>query len=327
MGRLKVAVTERLYEAYTDEEAALGGLDADLVTYTLRSREEAVPALRDAQGILVHQFPMDEALISELTACRIISRYGIGLDNVDIPAATRRGIWVSNVPRYGAEEAVSDQALALLLGCVRKVSFKDREIRRGNWNLHKAQKSFLLKGKTLGIVGYGRIGRVMARKCSALGFAEILVYDPYVEPAPIASGGCRKVSLEELLQDADFISIHAPLTPETFHMFDARAFTAMKPGAILINTARGAIVEEQALCAAVGSHRIQAAGLDVCESEPLAAESGLRGLDEVILSDHCGYYAEETLRDLRTQAALNVAAVLKGGEPLSPVNRPGTAGQ
>jgi D-3-phosphoglycerate dehydrogenase len=320
MGHSTVAVTERLYESYADEETVLGDVDAALVVFSLRSRAEAIDALRDAHGILVHQFPIDEALIRELKACRIISRYGIGLDNVDVPAATRAGIWVANVPEYGAEESVSDQALALLLGCVRKVSFKDREIRRGNWNLLGVQKSYLVKGKTLGIIGYGQIGRAFRRKCSGLGCSAILVYDPFADPERIARDGCVNVEFEQLLRTADFISIHAPLTPETFHLIDA--FAMMKPTAILVNTSRGALVDEKALCTSIHRHAIQGAGLDVFETEPPAADSALRSLDDVILSDHSGYYAEETLRDLRTKAARNVAMVLGGGHPDTPVNRP-----
>jgi D-3-phosphoglycerate dehydrogenase len=262
---------------------------------------------------------MDARIIGRLGKCRVLSRYGVGYDNVDVPAATAKGIWVARVPDYCWED-VSDQALALLLGCVRGVAFKDRQVRAGRWNLHKEVQTHRVAGRTLGLIGFGAIARVLQRKVSGLGLARVLVSDPYVDPDVVRKAGAEPVELERLLHESDYVSIHVPLGPETRGLIGERQLALLKPEAILVNTSRGPVVDEQALARALESRKLAAAGLDVFEREPLPESSPLRRLDNVILSDHAGWYSEESVVELKRKAAENVAAVLSGGRPKYPVN-------
>ena len=260
-------------------------------------------------------------MIQELQKCRVISRYGVGYDNVSVEAATAKGIWVARVPDYCLED-VSDQALALLLGCVRKVAFKDRRIREGAWNLQREQPSYRIAGKILGLVGYGAIARTLHRKLSGFGLGRVLVFDPYLDPKKIEENGAESVNLRALLKNSDYVSIHAPLSEETRGLIGSRELSLMKRTAILVNTSRGPLIEEKAVAEALADGKITAAGLDVFETEPLPADSPLRQLDNVILSDHAGWYSEESVAELKTKAAQNVLEVLKGGKPTYPVNHP-----
>lgn len=321
MSRFQVVVPENRFHDYEEERRLLREVDAELVVCDCKNAGELVEAVREADGILLSQIRFDEAVIRQMKRCKVISRYGIGYDNVDLEAATRAGIWVARVPNYGAEEPVADQALALLLGCVRKVCYKDRRIREGAWNLKNEQPCYKVEGKVLGILGFGAIGRRLRRKCSGLGLSRVLACDPYVDPQLIIAEGAVPVDKRQLLQEADFISVHAPLTDETRNLIDRAAFELMKPTAILINTSRGPLVNEEALVEALQTGGINSAGLDVFRSEPLSADHPLKRLDNVILSDHTGFYSEETMKVLQRTAAQNILEVLQGRPPLHPVNQ------
>ena len=317
--RFTVVVTDDRYGAYAEEEAVLGAIDAALEVRNFTSEEDAIAGLGGADGILVNLFPIGRRLIESLPRCRVISRYGVGFDNVDVPAATARHMWVARVPDYSVED-VSDQALALLLACVRGVAFKDRGVRAGRWNMHREVPTRRVAGKVLGLVGYGAIARCLHRKVSGLGLSRVLVHDPYVEPAAVRKAGAEPVDLERLAAESDYVSVHVPLVPETRGMIGERILALMKPSAILVNTSRGPVLDERAVTAALGARRISAAGLDVFETEPLDSGSPLRALENVVLSDHAGWYSEESVPELKTKAARNVAAVLSGGRPVYPVN-------
>jgi D-3-phosphoglycerate dehydrogenase len=319
MSRWKVVVTDDRFGSYREEEGVLGKIDASLEVKNLGSAEEAVSVCAQADGILVNLFPLTAEVISRLERCRVISRYGVGFDNVDVKAATEKKIWVSRVPDYSLED-VSDQALALLLACVRKVTYKDSRIREGKWNLYKDLPTRRIAGKTLGLVGYGAIARCLHRKVSGFGLARVLVTDPYVDASVIEKTGAKAVDLATLLAESDFISLHTPLMPDTRHLIGEKAFAGMRKTPILINTSRGPIVDEEALAAALKAKKISGAGLDVFEKEPLPSDSPLRSFDTVVLSDHAGWYSEESIVELKTKAARNVAAVLAGGKPAYPVN-------
>ena len=319
MATFNVVVTDDRFGSYREEQEVLAPLGAGLEVKNLGGPPDAIAALRHADAILVNLFPLTAQIISELEKCRVISRYGVGYDNVDVDAATRKGIWVARVPDYCHEEA-SDQSLALLLACVRKIAYKDRKIRQGAWNLHGDQPTGRIAGKTLGIVGYGRVGRAVHRKVGGFGLGRVLVCDPTEDPEIIRAAGARKVGLRELIEQSDFISLHVPLKPDTLHLIGRSELAQMKPGVILINCSRGPVVDEQALAEALVSGHIGGAGLDVFETEPLPVHSALRSLDNVVLSDHAGWYSEESVVELKRKAARNVAAVLGGGTPLYPVN-------
>lgn len=321
MSRFHVLILDDRYQAYEEEQQVLKAVGAEIEV--LRSREEAVinEAAPRADALVVNLHPVPQALIERLERCRVISRYGVGYDNVDVEAATTRGIWVARVPDYCLED-VSDQALALLLGCVRKIAYKDRRVREGGWNLTGEQPCFRVAGKTLGLVGFGAIARSLHRKVSGLGLARVLAYDPYVDPEGIVKAGAVPVGLEELLEQSDYISVHAPLTEQTRGLIGAPQLARMKRGCLLVNTSRGPLIDERALAEALRQERIAGAGLDVFESEPLPDDSPLRRLENVTLSDHAGWYSEESVAELKTKAARNVAAVLTGNRPVYPVNEP-----
>lgn len=320
MTSLRVVVTDDRYGSYREEEEVLRDVGARLEILQLSSEEEAIARLAEADGIIVNLFPLTARVIESLSRCRVISRYGVGYDNVDVEAATRKQIWVARVPDYCIEE-VSDHALALMLACVRNVAFRDRRIREGRWNLHREQPTHRIVGRTLGLIGFGAIARCLLRKVAGLGLARVLVFDPLVEASAVRKEGGAPADLRTVLADSDFLSIHAPLSPETKGMIGPQELRLMKRTAILVNTARGPLVDESALAAALSEGRLCAAGLDVFEKEPLSADSPLRRLDNVVLSDHAGWFSEESVSELKTKAARNVAAVLRGGPPVYPVNQ------
>ncbi len=320
MSRFTVVIADDRYASYNEEEEVLREVDAEVRVFRAGSVEDARRAFASAHGILVNLFPITADLIESLEGCRVISRYGVGYDNVDVEAATRKQIWVTFVPDYCFEE-VADHALALLLCCIRKVGYKDRMVRQGKWNTHRDQPCYRVEGRTLGIIGYGNAAHTLLRKVSGLGFGRVLMCDPYVRASTIKAAGAVPVDLPVLLAESDYISVHVPLTPETRHMIGRAELSLVKPGAILVNTARGPVVDEMALAEALASGRLGGAGLDVFETEPLPESSPLRKLDTVVFTDHAGWYSEESVVELKTKAARNVAAVLAGGKPPYPVNR------
>jgi len=319
MSKDLVIIIDDLFRSYAEERAVLEKIGADLIVLRPEEQEDNAVQVSKADAILVNLSPLPGSVIRRFARCRVISRYGAGYDNIDVETATAQGIWVVRVPEYGREE-VSDQALALLLGCVRKIAHKDRRMRQGGWNLMAEQPCHRISGRSLGLVGYGAIARALHRKVSGLGLAKVLVFDPHVGSQSIQETGAIPSSLEELLADSDFISMHAPLTPETRHLIGERELAQMKPGCILINTARGALLDEKALARALASEHLAGAGLDVFETEPLPDASPLRELPNVILSDHTGWYSEESLVELKTRTAQNAAEVLQGLPPRYPVN-------
>ncbi|MGA2765899.1 MAG: C-terminal binding protein [Spirochaetia bacterium] len=320
MSRFTVVIADDRYASYHEEEEVLREVDAEVRVFRAGSVEDARRAFASAHGILVNLFPITADLIESLEGCRVISRYGVGYDNVDVEAATRKRIWVTFVPDYCFEE-VADHALALLLCCIRKVGYKDRMVRQGKWNTHRDQPCYRMEGRTLGIIGYGNAAHTLLRKVSGLGFGRVLMCDPYVRASTIKAAGAVPVDLPVLLAESDYISVHVPLTPETRHMIGRVELSLVKPGAILVNTARGPVLDEMALAEALASGRLGGAGLDVFETEPLPDSSPLRKLDTVVFTDHAGWYSEESVVELKTKAARNVAAVLAGGKPPYPVNR------
>lgn len=315
-----VVVTDDRYGHYEEERRELAAVDARLEVRNLASEDEAIGALARADAILANLFPLTRRIIERLERCRVISRYGVGYDSVDVEAATRKGIWVARVPDFAAEE-VSDHALALLLACARKIAYRDRRIREGGWDLRAEQRCHRIAGSTLGIVGYGTIGRALHRKVAGLGFDRVLVADPVVEPEEIRRSGAQAVDLPVLLRESDFISLHAPLSDATRHLIGRDQLALLRPNAVLINTSRGPLVDEPALVEHLRAGRIGGAGLDVFEEEPPPQESPLRLLPTVVLSDHAAWYSEESMSELKTRAARNIVSVFAKGRPDHAVNR------
>jgi D-3-phosphoglycerate dehydrogenase len=321
MSRFKVVVTDYVFPSLDIERAVLGAIGAECVALQASSEEPLVEAVPDADALLVCYAPVGRRVINATTRCRIIARYGIGVDNVDTDAASARGIVVTNVPDYCVEE-VSDHALALLLALARKVAVLDRRVRAARWNARDAVPIRRLRGQVLGLVGFGKIPKALAAKAKGLGL-EVMAFDPYLDEAHIGAHGARKVDLTTLLARADFVSIHAPLTPQTRGLIGEAELRAMKPTACLINTARGPIVQEAAVARGLREGWIAGAALDVLEYEPPAADHPMLSLDNVILTPHVAFYSEESLQELQRKASEEVARVLTGQPPRYPVNTPG----
>ena len=313
-----VAVTDHVFPNLEPATRVLSELRAEVKLADAPTPEAILKVARDADGLLVTYAKVPAQVIEQLTRCKIIARFGIGVDNVDIDAATRAGILVTNVPEY-CEDEVSDHAIALLLSLARKIPFANQRAHAGKWEMPAVVPIHRLRGRTLGLVGFGKIPKLVASKAQSFGL-EVQTYDPYLTAEATATFNVKLVTLPELLSTSDFISVHAPLTPETNKMFNADAFRQIKRGALLVNTARGPLVDDQALADALDAGQLAGAALDVLPQEPPPAESRLLGRDNVILTPHTAFYSEESLVDLQTKAAQQVALVLSGKEARYPIN-------
>lgn len=278
------------------------------------SQDERAELLRDAQAVLVGRAKIDRPLLERLPGLELIIRYGVGVDTLDIPAATEHGVVVAHYPDFCQPE-VANHALMLLLSVARKAVLHDRSIRAGAYRGVPLQVSPPLTGQTLGIVALGAIGREMTRRAQAVGM-NVIAFDPYLPDAAFAQHGVERApTLDALLEGADHVSIHAPLTPETHHLFSHAQFTRMRPGAILVNTARGPIVDEAALVQALRDGPLGGAGLDVFEVEPLPADSPLREFDQVVLTPHSAFYSERSNRNIKERIGRTVVAFMEGRWP------------
>lgn len=313
--RLVVALDDG-YAAYDQEHQILGAAGARFELRPCRHNEaRTLEAVRDADIVLVRESPVGRRAIEAMTRCQAIIRYGIGVDNIDQAAATERGIKVINVPDYGTDE-VSSHAVALVMAVSRRLWLHDREVRQGHWSTGVLQPMYRLRGRTLGLVGFGRIARMTMDKLAGFGFARVLVYDPQADLPPTVEAA----DLDTLCSEADVISLHAPYTPQTHHLINRRSLELMKPTAILVNTARGGLVCTDDLYDALRARKLVGAGLDVFEQEPPGIHK-LFGLDNVVVTNHMGWYSEEAMRDLQRKAAEEAARVLAGQEPLNWLNR------
>jgi D-3-phosphoglycerate dehydrogenase / 2-oxoglutarate reductase len=314
-----VAVTDYVFPSLEPEQRVLAPLGVALRPAQCKSEEEIIKLTRGADAVLNCYAKITSRVIENLDRCKIISRYGIGVDNVDVVAATRAGILVTNVPDYCIDE-VSDHALALLLALARRIVAADREAKGGAWDVVAHAEIHRLRGQTLGVVGFGKIAIAVASKAQALGL-RVLAHDPYLDVELIARHGVQAVDLETLLRESDTVSIHVPLSPETRNLIGQGELARMKPTALLINTSRGGIVDEQALAVALKEGWLGGAALDVLNVEPPPPDHPLRQAPNLILTPHLAFYSRESVIELQTKAAEEVARALKGEPPRSPVNR------
>jgi D-3-phosphoglycerate dehydrogenase len=297
--------------------AVVSRAGAELRLASQPTPEGIVAAAREADALLVTYAKINADMIREMKKCKIISRFGIGVYNVDIEAATRAGIVVTKVPDYCIDE-VSDHAMALLLSLVRKIPFSSARAHAGRWEMPAVTPIHRLRGTVLGLVGFGRIPQLVAPKAKAFGM-RVMAYDPYVPLNVMEQAGVGRLEFVELLKISDYISIHSPLLPETHHLFSTEVFSQMKPGALLVNTSRGPVVDEAALARALDTKQLAGAALDVLEQEP-PVNSPLFGRENVILTPHTSFYSVESLEELQTKAAEEVVRVLSGQPPRNPVN-------
>ncbi len=313
MSTYKVVVSDQVFPSVEVERSLLAEIDADL-TVASGDVEAVLADAADADAILNTYLPWDAASIARLTRCKIIARYGIGFDNVDLKAAADAGIVVTNVPDYSVEE-VATHALALILASLRKVVTADDSVRNGTWSIDNFRPIRRLSTLTVGLGGYGRIARRIAAPLEALG-AHIIAHDPYLQPGPDFP---PLLELETVLSRADIISLHLPLTEETRGIIGSDALARMKADAILINTSRGPLVDLDAVATALKTGQLGAAGLDVFDVEPLDA-SRVEGVPNLIVTPHMAYYSEEALAESQRKAATQVIKVLTGEKPDYQVN-------
>ena len=308
----KILLTDYEFEHLGYEEKVFeeSGLSINFIKAQCKTEDEVIEHAKDVDAILNQYAPLSRRVIESLTKCKVISRYGVGVNTVDLDAAKEKGIIVANVPDYGMEE-VSNHALALLLSWARKVTLLNNEVKKGTWDFKAGVPIHRFNNQTLGVLGFGRIPRRLIEKARPLGF-KIAAYDPFVSEKDMEKEGVQKMDLEEIIQVADFLSIHVPLIEETYHLINKERLAKMKSNAIIINTARGPIVDEVALADALSKGKIAGAALDVIEEEPIKRTSPLLEMDNVIITPHSAWYSEEAMIELRTKAALNITQVLKG---------------
>jgi D-3-phosphoglycerate dehydrogenase len=309
--KAKVVLTDYVWDSLEVERKALADL-ADLVALRAKTPDEFLADARDCDALLnTYAGPITGEVMAQMPRCKIIARYGIGVDTIDVDAATAAGIIVTNNPTYCIEE-VADHTMALLLACARKVAFYDRMVRAGRWAVPPGKPIFRLAGRTLGLVGFGRIGKQVAARAAAFGM-RILVFDPYVQG--------DTTDLQTVLREADFVSLHPPLTAETRKLIGEPQLRQMKRSAYLINCSRGPVVDTAALVRALDEGWIAGCALDTVDPEPLPDPHPLRGRENVLLQPHVAWYSEESMRGLQAGAPSEVRRVLSGTWPVNVVNR------
>ena len=317
-------MTQRVLIGYANlggisiETEILEAAGAEILLAPELSGPDLPPLLSQADALMVTLQPVPASLIAKLERCKIICRVGTGLDAIDIPAATARGVWVTNVPDYSIDE-VSTHAIALVLAQARNLFAHREAARAGDWRYLADTPIRRFAGQTLGVLGLGRIGRASARKGRGLGL-EVIACDPYVTDDVFAEVGARRVDFPTLLAESDYLTLHVPLTEETRRLIDASALAQMKPSAYLVNTSRGEVVDIPALVEAVRSNHIAGAGVDVLPVEPPAAGDPILREERIIVTPHIAWASSEAARDVRVRAAEDVVRVLRGEAPRYPCN-------
>lgn len=317
MSSTLIAVADTVFPTLDPAKEVLAGLNPDLRIAKEPTVEGILDVAREAEALFVTYGQITSEVIGGLEKCRVIGRFGIGVDNIDLKAAAKAGIVVTYAPVYCLDE-VSDHAMALLLSLARKIPYSNGLVNSGRWEMPAVAPLHRLRGRTLGLVGLGNIPRRVVPKAQAFGI-EVVAFDPYAPDDVFTKLDVSRVDFDQLLAQSDFISVHAPLTPETERMFDADAFKKMKPTALLINTARGPLVDVDALAEALDAGELAGAALDVMPVEPPPTGAAILGRDNVILTPHTGFYSVEALHDLQTTVAKDVATVLAGGTPAYPI--------
>ena len=313
-----VAVTENIFPTLDPAKAALARLNPTLRMAKSTGAEDILEVARDADAILVTYAKLPRDLIMQLTRCKAIGRFGLGVDNIDLPACKEKGIAVNYVPDYCIHE-VSDHAMAMLLALIRKIPLSNKVVQAGRWEMPVVVPIRRIQGTVLGLLGFGNIPRLVAPKAKAFGM-KVIAFDPYAKAELFKAAGVESVDLDTLLKTSDYISVHAPHTPQTRGMVNADAFAKMKKGVYIVNTARGPLIDEPALIAALDSGQVGGAALDVVVVEPLPKDSPLLGRDKVILTPHTGFYSIEALDELQSKCASDVARVLSGDKAVYPIS-------
>jgi D-3-phosphoglycerate dehydrogenase len=318
-----VGITEPGYADHDVENRLLEPLGAEV--RFLRwggDRSRLLEQLTGLDVVMLRDIPvMDAEAIGRLREGGGIVRYGIGVDNVDLEAAKRQGVKVANVPDYGADIEVADHAAALTLALIRRIVTRDAQVKAKQWNIAQKEPIHRIAGSTLGLAGFGKIARAYLARMRGFGIGDVLVYDPYITDDLAARSGAKRASFEDICHAARIISLHAPATPETRNIVNAGTLALMNEKTCLVNTSRGGLVDIQALAETLKAGKIFGAALDVLDREPIADDCPLRGLDNVILTDHTGWYSEATVRAMQEKAAQAAVEILTQGAPTNWVNR------
>lgn len=307
----RVVITDGAFPNFAQEEMVLQSVNGKLLVGQCQTEDDVLELAADADALIVQWAPISRRVIEGLKRCKMIARYGIGIDTIDIDAASENGVLVSNAGDYCVTE-VAEHTLALILACARKLKHFDYSIRKGEWDAIQIGKPMhRFSCQTVGIFGFGTIGEIVSRMVDALGFSTI-AYDPYrgLLPSPT-----RQVDLDTLLAESDYITIHAPMIPSMRGFFNAEKLRKMKRTAFLINTARGAIINEQDLLASIRANEITGAALDVFEQEPLLADNPIRAEHRILMSPHAAYYSDQALLSLQREPAEEVARFFRGESP------------
>lgn len=313
--KFKIVITDCDHPSVEIEKKVLSKINSKLILESCRTEDEVIKVASNADAIINQYAPFTRKVIQSLEKCKVISRYGVGVDNIDLKAATEYNIIVANVPDYCVDE-VSTHTFSLILSCARKITMLNRKVREKKWDFTLAKPLFRTQDQTIGLFGLGRIARKIAEKALGFGF-KVIAYDPYIVQA---TGKVELVTFDRLLNDSDFLSLHAPLTEETKHAIDEKELKMMKKTAYLINTSRGSLVNEKALYLALKERWIAGAALDVMEQEPPNWDNPLLSQENLIITPHISFYSEESYVELKTKTAEAVLSVLTGERPRSVVN-------
>lgn len=308
-----VVITDCDHDSFGAEIAVARQAGVELRLAQARTHDEVVAAAAGAAGLVVQYAEITAAVVDALPGLRVISRYGVGVDSVDVAAASARGVVVCNVPDYGTE-AVSDHAIALALSASRGIARLDRGVRAGRFDLEAIRPVPQVRGSVFGVVGLGRIGHATALKARGLGH-DVVGFDVLAPAGATEYHGVPTAPLEEVLRRADVVSLHTPLTDATHHLVGARELALLRPTAVLVNTSRGGVVDTEALVVALREGRLRAAGIDVHEDEPVPLGHPLTQLDNVVLTPHLAWYTEESYTELKRRTLENVVEAIAGRAP------------
>ena len=299
--KFKAVVIDHVFADLSPSVKALNDVDCDVVVLPKGASEDQImEATKDADAVLLTYFELKDKFIENMTKCKVITRTGIGVNNIDVDVATKKGIKVAYVPDYCIDE-VADHALALIMSCARGIVDLNNNIKGGNWAMDGAKPLFRFRGRKLGLLGFGRIAQSLCDKMKPLG-VEVLAFDPFLTADKVAEKGAKKVEIDELFSESDYISLHAPLTKDTANIVNAENLKLAKKDLIIVNTSRGGLIDEKALFDALSAGKIAKAGLDVLASEVFDPKNPLVGLKNVILTPHAGYYSEQSTIELRDRA-------------------------
>lgn len=318
--RWKVAIADDIAFYDEIEWRVREQLGAEVVAGPCTTQEAFAEVARDCHAVAAGDFPIGARIIRELDQCLVIAKIGVGVDPIDLEAARQKGIRVTHVPDYGMED-VASHALALMLALARHLPDYDRIVRSGGWDKLGAGAIYRVNGRSIGILGLGRIGKTFARQVSGLG-CRVMATDPYLPLEVFAAHGVEQVAFPTLIEESDYLSLHVPLNDETRHIIGAAELARMKPTTFLINTSRGGVVDQRALCAALQSGQIAGAGLDVFEDEPIAEDDGLLALANVILSPHVAWCSEDSKRTMASRVAEEIGRAFRGEPARCPVVDP-----